>query len=110
MKPKLILGLALVLCSGCASKEREMGIVLKPVNNSVTNSPTSETTEQLHIFHATECGYLETVKLLLKNNPGLLKSKDAGGNTLLRMAALFGEQDIVKLLLGISAKVLKLNI
>jgi ankyrin repeat protein len=60
---------------------------------------------EYNIQDAAAIGDLEKVKVMLKDNPDLVFSRDFGGNTALHWAATQGRTNIVKLLLANKADV-----
>jgi ankyrin repeat protein/beta-lactamase regulating signal transducer with metallopeptidase domain len=57
------------------------------------------------ILDAVKAGDLATIKALIKDNPGLVFSKDSAGGTPLHWAAEYGQKDVAKLLLANKADV-----
>jgi ankyrin repeat protein len=60
---------------------------------------------EFNIQDAAAIGDLERVKVMLKDNPDLVFSKDFSGQTALHWAAIQGQTDVVKLLLANKADV-----
>ncbi len=59
------------------------------------------TTEDIHL--AAETGNLDSIKVLLRNDPLLMEAVDDGGYTPLHEAAYAGHADVVRYLLGLGA-------